>query len=122
MQPSVSNMTGNINDIQGSNDQAAKILMDTGKADHDLLIAIYGTLNQIVGKMEGHVKQLEAAEKRQNEFESMCTLSKRDYGLKLDVLEHKIDTWSGMVKAFALIFGSGTILSLALNVWKMVIQ
>ena len=114
---SVYNMTGKSMEQVHVGENIAD--MDPNASDHGLLIAIYGTLNQLMGKMEGHVKQIATVEDRQITFENQCAIAREEHRKRIDELEHRVDQWSGMAKAFALIFAPGTVFAVVSQVWKM---
>ena len=80
--------------------------------DHSLLISIHGSLNQLLGRIEGYTKQLNSLEARQTSCEA-----KND--ARMAALEQKINQWTGLGKGALLILSVLTAINTAMQIFGM---
>jgi len=97
---------------EGELQSIADMIGKQSSSDHSLLIAIHGSLHQLLGRIEGYTKQLNTLDARQATCEA-----KND--ARMAQIEQKINQWTGIGKGVLIVVSAVTALNTVLQVLSM---
>jgi hypothetical protein len=106
---------------------------NTCDSHHSLIIAIHGTLNQLMGKADGWVKRIDGLEERQAVFEHRVDerhehLEERfvavqeAFDKRLDETSKKINQAIGMGKALGVVVGVMAVIATSLQIYSILVK
>ena len=89
--------------------------MDTG----GVVLSIYGVVNEVKGRLDGVLQQIQSVEDRQTGLESRCVAHREAQGKDIDTINHRLDQWSGMAKGLSFILFILSTVSICLGIWNI---